>query len=681
MSGSSFTCPRCGTPLGAPEQRAGGQRFECRQCRLSFVLQPPQKTKSETESQTGSSADATPVGPSTGMVPLPPGWIPLDPFGPSTSGERAKSDAGAAKATRPTARPAAAFDPLSERPGATPGSGVTPGAEFESVAAAMLRRRKRSYRSWLIPASVCGGILCVGLLFLWDRLAHRNIPADVNGSTPVVIAKVPRAAQAQSADGQRIPQPASKSGGGAPSSQAQAKSPSATPAGRKPIRLLLAPDGVRIIVHLRPAELWSAKGHPAPATPPKATVPLDREAELRECLAPLADWAEQEIGDWCLFPPAEIREVLFSFVLRTPGEPPDVAATVWLAEPTSTAEIAKRFGGEPVEKAPLPTYTKGDRALVIRDARTFAIGPQSAAQEMAEGNGEANPTDASIEELLKETDRRRQLTVVFRPDDLDRFRETLFPAPLVGVAHRVAQWLDPDAIEGVAIGVRLADPLRLWLALRNRSGTGVRHLEEDVQKRLEHLPLDVLAHVRRLRPETSGHRKLIGRVPAMWKAVALGSESSTEARLVSFESVLPERAAANLALGTYLTLMEPPGPSTSPEKSSGAAEKPQSIAERLQMKIDVDFRRTPLSEAFTSIGEEMGVPFEIDGGALKLSGYTKNMPQTFRLNQASASEALKTILKPYPKMALVVDEEKKRITVTTLEAAKEKGLKTFSPAK
>jgi len=605
------------------------------------------------------------------MVPLPPGWIPLDPFGPSTSGDRAKSDASGAKVERP----AVSFDPQSARPGATPA------AEFDSVAVAVLRRRKRSYRSWLIPASVCSGILFVGLLVLWDRLAHRNAPSNVTGSPSVVAANVPRAAQAQNANGRGVPRPASGSGASAAPSHAEVTTSSTTPAGRKPIRLLLAPDGVRIIVHLRPAELWRAKGNPAPVTPPKATVRPDWEAELRECLAPLAGWAEQEIGEWCLFPPAEIQEVLFSFVLRTPGEPPDVAATVWLAEPSSVAEIAKRFGGEPVEKAPLPTYTKGDRALVIRDARTFAVGPQSAAQEMAEGNGEANPTDESIEELLKETDRRRQLTVVFRPDDLDRFRETLFPAPLVDVAHRMAQWLDPDAIEGVVLGVRLADPLRLWLALRNRSGTGIRRLEEDVQKRLDHLPVDVLVHVRRLRPETSGHRKLIGRVPAMWKAVTLGSESNTQPRLAAFESVLPARAAPNLALGTYLTLTEPPGPSASPEKSSGAVEKSQSIADRLQMKIDVDFRRAPLSEAFTSIGEEIGVPFEIDGGALKLAGYTKNMPQTYRQNQSPASEALKTILKPYPKMALVVDEGRMRITVTTVEAAKAKGLKIFLPAK
>jgi hypothetical protein len=38
---------------------------------------------------------------------------------------------------------------------------------------------------------------------------------------------------------------------------------------------------------------------------------------------------------------------------------------------------------------------------------------------------------------------------------------------------------------------------------------------------------------------------------------------------------------------------------------------------------------------------------------------------------------LRTMLKPYPKMALVVDEKHQKIVVTTLEAAKSAGQKTL----
>jgi hypothetical protein len=171
----------------------------------------------------------------------------------------------------------------------------------------------------------------------------------------------------------------------------------------------------------------------------------------------------------------------------------------------------------------------------------------------------------------------------------------------------------------------------------------------------------------------------VGRVPAMWKAVTLGTQSATQFRLAIFESVLPERAASNLSLGTYLALSEPRSTAAASKKGrnrqSGSSEQPRTVNERLASKIDVDFRRTPLSEALSSIGEDIGVTFEIDGGALKIAGYTKNMPQTFRLSGVAAIDALRTILKPYAKMALVVDEPRQTVIVTTLESAQAKGQK------
>ncbi|HAA49268.1 MAG TPA: hypothetical protein DCE43_06070 [Planctomycetaceae bacterium] len=94
------------------------------------------------------------------------------------------------------------------------------------------------------------------------------------------------------------------------------------------------------------------------------------------------------------------------------------------------------------------------------------------------------------------------------------------------------------------------------------------------------------------------------------------------------------------------------------------------------MSIEVDFRRTPLQEAVNFIGEEIQVPFDIDGDALKLSGFTKNMAQT--LTKAGTAKAvLHDIMKRYKGMVIVVDEEKKRITLMTQPVAETKGLKPF----
>ncbi len=396
-----------------------------------------------------------------------------------------------------------------------------------------------------------------------------------------------------------------------------------------------------------------------------------RASELRLCVPALAEWGRDQIENWCLYPPTQIEEAAFSFTLRSPDEPPDVAVLVRLERPAGRSEVENRFGGTPSSKGSLPIFLKGDRALIVRDEKTFAVGPAEFSQEMAEARDQPNPTDASIEELLKQTDRTRDLTVVFRPDDLDRFRTTLLSPQWSDDLHQLASWLDPEEVEGAVFSVRLDDPLRVRLMARTRPVVRGPRLAETLKERLDRLPMDLFKYVERLQPSGPGSRKIIGRLPAMYKAVALGSAVSSDPRLVTLESVLPERAAPNLTLATYLLLTEGP---TELSRAPAAPvtpkrEGPKTLAGRLQTVIDVDFKRTPLSDAFDSIGGDIGVTFELDGGAFKLAGYTKNMPQTFQIKGAPASQSLRKILKAYPKLALVADEARRTITVTTAEAA------------
>jgi hypothetical protein len=218
--------------------------------------------------------------------------------------------------------------------------------------------------------------------------------------------------------------------------------------------------------------------------------------------------------------------------------------------------------------------------------------------------------------------------------------------------------------------VQLADPLRLRLVARTRPVTFAPRFAETLKQRLDRLPTDFLKYVEGLRPTAPGSRKLVGRLPAMYKAVALGTAASSKPRLVTLDSVLPERAAPNLSLATYLLLTDSPASAVG---SAGALaanrEAAKPIAERLKSRVNVDFKRTPLTDAFDAIGSDIGLTFEVDGGALKLAGYTKNTPQTFALKGAPALQALQKILKAQPKLALVADEAKKTIVVTTREAA------------
>jgi hypothetical protein len=532
------------------------------------------------------------------------------------------------------------FVPLPTSPTATPSPAFIPEDLPASTTVRPQRTRKSAFRVFG-PISLAAVVLCVVVLFVWDWLDRRAAPSLSKAATTV-------SARQQSAADQ--------------------------PVSARPIELLLLPPGARIVIHLHPANLWSTK-QTGGGEGPAGQHPR-RAGELLATVGPLADWAAGKIEDLCLYPPGQIAEVSFAFGLRSPGEPPDVSALVRLAAPATRAEIEKRFAGTPSSKGTLPAFIKGDRVLIVRDAQSFAIGPAESAQEMLEARDQPNPTDASIEELLKQTDRDCDLTFVFRPDDVDRFRGSLVAPQWTDAAHQLASWLDPEAVEGVVFSVRLADPLRLRLAARTRPVTFAPRFAENRKHRLERLPTDLLKYVQSLRPTAPGSRKLVGRLPAMYKAVALGAETSAKPRLVTTESVLPERAAPNLSLATYLLLTDSP---QSPAGSDGALaanrEAAKPLAERLQSPVNVDFKRTPLTDAFDAIGSDIGVTFEVDGGALKLAGYTKNTPQTFAIKGGPAILALQKILKAQPKLALLADDARKAIVVTTQEAAASQGKK------
>ncbi|MBX3436888.1 MAG: hypothetical protein KF861_05295, partial [Planctomycetaceae bacterium] len=66
---------------------------------------------------------------------------------------------------------------------------------------------------------------------------------------------------------------------------------------------------------------------------------------------------------------------------------------------------------------------------------------------------------------------------------------------------------------------------------------------------------------------------------------------------------------------------------------------------------------------------------------LREAGYTKNMPQTFKLGKVPAAVAFREILQQYQtagnEMVLVVDEQLGRIQILTQPVAAERGLTPF----
>ncbi len=120
-----------------------------------------------------------------------------------------------------------------------------------------------------------------------------------------------------------------------------------------------------------------------------------------------------------------------------------------------------------------------------------------------------------------------------------------------------------------------------------------------------------------------------------------------------------------------LSLLAVVGPFTLRGDERAAAPPPDtSVRERLDEKITVEFRRTPLHAALDEIGELVKLKIVLDGNALKRFGYTRNMALSHACENAAAGKAVAAIVAKHPGMTFVVDEIGGRVVVTTSDGVK-----------
>ena len=116
---------------------------------------------------------------------------------------------------------------------------------------------------------------------------------------------------------------------------------------------------------------------------------------------------------------------------------------------------------------------------------------------------------------------------------------------------------------------------------------------------------------------------------------------------------------------------------------------PPKLADRLNLKIDVDFQAVPFSEAFSFLSNEIATPIDIDGDALKAGGFTKNLKQTFQMDTVRVQDVIVRIFEeskgidvnPEKCLVIIVNENEKRMLVTTKAAAIQKGQAPFEIGK
>ena len=563
----SIPCPKCSAVLKLRDSSLLGKTGKCPKCEHRFVLRDPDEVEMELVEAPAPRSQRDSSGPKVGTGAQ---WVPDTP-----------------------------------EPESTPLSFGAP-----EVGSLNRLRRKRRKRSLPQKIAMLAGVVILGVAGVWGWKTFAPALAE-----PEVVA-----AKKAKPHKQAVPDEPSETDQVA-AAEKSGEPEFGRPTHGKPIDLLWIPSGARIIISLRPADLWKAGNL--------------GEGEFIAGLGPLGAWMATSMEQFLMAKPAEIDEALICLIPGARGTPPDVAAVVHRTA-VDASEVPK-------------------------------------------------PTDGGIEELLTKTDRDLHFTAVCVPADLKIHGEFLVPPNAQTFLQNVADWISSDdEAEAVAWSFHLSkEKFYTQLMARNSAVTKAHQLAKSFKSRLAMTPRRILETIEMMNPPQAGPRKVIGRVPAMSKVVQLGTHIETGNRLVSLSFEGPERAGPNLGLGTLLAWDEStrtnftasPGGGTT--VANNAEKKP--LKELLRSKIDIDFRRLPLQDAFNYIAGEAKFEIIVDGDALKAAGYTKNMPQTFKDDGITASAALAKIITvgKYDKMCYVIDEKNSTVTVMTLQKAEDSKLTVY----
>lgn len=650
MARLEIACPECGQRLKIPDRSLLGRKARCGRCQQTFVLE---ETTSRGESRLAERSGAGSLDAPIEFSDLAKFRAQRVPHGTAAHHNRSK----------PGSRPLPG-EAAGRTEGHAEGQASAPAPEHdleesesidlfpvvdveEGVFSRRWRNRSTASRRTTMMAGSTALMLIVGAAaWFFSSRKEGTTGAQPSGKPSGVVV---RAAGEHSARG------------------AQEGDRPVSPTHGRPLSLRYVPMEARIVIHLRPADLWKPEG---------------AGAEWRACLGPLGDWMETQLKSRCLVEPTTIDEALFALIPAS-RETFDVATVVRTTREFKRSEILDKIGGDLVDR-PVEHYVSGDSAYLLADSRTIAIAPRELAESMLESTGNATASEG-LQALLPRTDRDRHFTLVAEWEDVQLGMNGLVPSLVRPLADGVVDFFG-EHVETIAASVHLGEAsterdLFIQVLARNRLSRSPPHLRDDLRKQLAQLPATVLALVQRTNPRTVGEKKLVGRLPVMMKVVAESAVLNVERRIVSLECHLPERAGPNLALASHLAWAQTTRPVEDRPSPSGRGDAPESgaaaaIAERLNKPIDVDFRDDFLYVAIEYIGDEIGVTFQLDGQGMKRAGVTQNEKQKFAMRSAPAIAVLDRILTPR-KLVLIVDEQKKSATITSAEEAADRKLSPF----
>ncbi len=656
MSSVTINCPKCGSGLKLPNRSMLGRKGKCPKCEHKFVLEEPDEVQLELAEPDPAPGVSLSDAPKVGMSAK---WVPDQPAVRPTAASAVPAFTAAAPAAdvfdfsaldASTTTPPAA--PINAADGGVTGdsnlAGSAAGAAQGSVAG-RIRRRPKKRRGGPVAIGIGTALLAFCMLGLWWQQ---------NNSQPVVADQNAGKQLQKNVDweAEKVDQAASDE---------DAKTLSPTKGGPIPMEFL--PFTPHLVCHLRPSEIWAA----------------DRtNKEFVATLGSVGTWLQNTISGMTKFEPQEIEELTFVVNFGPRSSPPDVAAVVRLKTAHTDSDFQlKRFEGTPHPDPNVRLFEGETYAYLLLDSKTFVVASNSVSDLLMDAKTHGRQPPVDLEALIAESDRTRQMSLMFDVINIDTHREYIFEPDMVPFADQFVLWFGKD-IQTLSWSMHLGTELFMETLLHPSSTSSAMRVQRHMKQRFQELPGTLQSAARFMKPANQGYKAMIGRFPAMMQAFVLGTSSNVGPSFVRLTTLLPDKAAANIAAASLYTwnqsvVTDFTGPA--PVVNKGPS-MPDKIADRLKMPVIVDFRRMPLQEAFAYIADEIKTTITINGDALKLAGMTQNMPQTYNLGEVPALAAIDAMLSnPDYKgtLVIIVDETTKTITLTTRPVATESGLTPY----
>lgn len=679
MAALSIPCPQCEANLKIPSRDFLGKKAKCPKCEHRFVLEEPDEVELQLASTVAVTSQPAAMDIPLGLNPV---WVP-DPGSlkaqpaPVTSGTDSGSietppSAPVHSPTPPIQPPvdipqnvagdspfdfsAASSAPVPDfavNPASTDSSeAMSPAATKTTAPETPRRRGRRSSKNGVLVMSIGSVLFVASMAGLWWQQNSKPKQPVAKNEPPTVNQAWEEQKQQMAAD--------------------NTASMELSPTSGEPIPMQYMPFTPHLICHLRPAELWG------------------NDVLHREFIATcghLGSWLRQNITEITRFEPQEIEELTFAINFGPRTTPPQVAAVVRLVSEQRPSDLQlNRFKGQVRPDLTTTVYESDEYSYMPINNKTFVVAPVTMSDSLADAKDFGELPMVDLEKLLKHTDRTRQMTLAFDLVNIDTHREFIFGDQMQDLADRFVLWFGKE-VKTISFSTHLRQQeFYVETLLAPTAGHSALTVQKTIQNRMSKLPQDLMAAARMMRPSAVGYREMIGRFPAMMQATFLGTTASVDSGLARLVSYLPPKAAPSLAAASLYTWNQSAVTdfNQKPVVSSGGPTLPDTIAGRLKMPILVDFRRMPLQEAFAYIADEIKTEIVINGDALKLSGMTQNMPQTYNLGEVPAIRAIDAIVSNSDYKGLlvvVVDEAKNRIEVTTRPVATESGLQIYDTKK